>query len=110
MYFFFNIRIIYNMNKKIPKVFVNNIKKIDNNKIVFYSLNDKEEVEEYPSKIEINNKINNLFKSNDFIYKKKINIKTKNYNKDFIIISKNSNYLLTLEGNRIYFDDILDIK
>lgn len=101
------------MNKKIPKVFVNNIKKINNNKVVFYSSKEKvEENEEIimPTIIEINNKINDLFKSNNFIYKKKFIIKTTNNEDVYTIISRSYDYLLTIEGNRIYIKDIIDIK
>lgn len=99
------------MNKKIPKVFVNNIKKINNNKTIFYSVKDNyEEIVEIPNHIDINKKINDLFKSQDFVYKKKFHIKTKDYENDFTIISKSNEYLLTIDGKRIYFKDIIDIK
>ncbi len=99
------------MNKKLPKIFVNNVKKIDNNKTIFYSVkDDKEELEEKYNKIELNNKINDLFNSTDFIYKKKFHIKTDEYEGDFIIISKSTNYLLAIDGKRIYFDKIKEIN
>ena len=98
------------MNNKVPKVFVNNIKKINNNKTVFYSYKEKvEEKETYLSELEIQNKINNIFKAKDFVYKKRIFIKTKYEEGYFTIISKNIEYLLTLEGKRIYIKDILKI-
>ena len=55
------------------------------------------------------NIINDLFKSNDFIYKKKFHIKTTNMEGDFIIISKSYDYLLTIDGNKIFIKDILEI-
>ena len=54
-------------------------------------------------------KIDSIFRSNDFIYKKKIHIKTKYSDKDYIIISKSINYLLTIDGEKIYIDNIIDI-
>lgn len=100
------------MNNKVPKVFVNNIKKINNNKTVFYSYKDKfeEEPEEYESELNLQNKINDIFNSKDFVYKKKIFIKTKYEEGYFTVISKNIDYLLTLEGKRIYIKDILKIN
>lgn len=96
------------MNKKIPKIFVNNIKKINNNKTVFYS-GKENYVNENISYIDINKKINDLFIPNDYSYKKKLHIKTLEEEKDYIIISKNTDYLLTIDGKRIYFNKIIDI-
>ena len=98
------------MNKKIPKIFINKINKIYNNKEVYYSYKDNNEEEIISvNEFDIQKKINNLFRSNDFIYKKKFHIKTKYDEKDYIIISKSYDYLLTLDGERIYIDNILDI-
>lgn len=93
--------------KKIPEVFVNKINKINNNKEVFYSYKDKTLK---PEKINVREKINKLFKSNDFVYKKKFYIKTKYEEKEYIIISKTTDYLLDINGSRIYIDNILDIN
>ena len=97
------------MNKKIPKIFVNKIGKINNNSEVYYSYKDNSKEEVY-SNYEIQNKINTIFNSNNFVYKKKIYIKTKTYTGEFIIISKSIDYLLTLNGKKIYINEILDIK
>ncbi len=102
------------MNKKIPKIFVNKINKnIDNNTSVYYSYKDNN-IQEKVTEIkidyfELQNKINNLFKSKDFIYKKKFLIKTSNYEKEFVIISKSYDYLLTIDGDKIFIKDIIDI-
>ena len=56
------------------------------------------------------NYINDLFKSRDFVYKKKFLIKTKDFEKEYIIISKSIDYLLTINGDKIYIKDIIDIK
>lgn len=95
------------MNDKIPKIFINNKKKIDNNKVVFYSSKDNN-VDKI--NINVNNKLNEILNANNFIYKKKIRIKTYKNEDDYIIISKNNNYLLTIDGKRIYIDDIIDIN
>ena len=100
--------------KKIPEIFVNKIKKkIDNNKEVFYSYKDTDEIIEEPKRLDeytLQRKINELFRSNDFIYKKKFHIKTINEEKDYIIISKSYDYLLTIDGTKIMIKDIIEIN
>ena len=77
------------MKKELPKVFVNNI-------IV--------------NSYDIQSKIDELFRSNDFVYKKTFHIKTKYGEKDYIIISKSIDYLLTIDGEKIYINNILEIS
>lgn len=100
--------------KKIPEIYVNKInKKIDNNKEVFYSYKDNDEIIEEIKPLDeytLQKKINKLFRSNDFIYKKKFHIKTKNEEKDYIIISKSYDYLLTIDGTKIMIKDIIEIN
>ena len=98
------------MRKDIPKIYVNNIKKIDNNREVYYSYKDNiKESTPIIDIYDIQKKIDNIFRSNDFIYKKEVHIKTKYEEKDYIIISKSYDYLLTIDGERIYIDNIIDI-
>lgn len=101
------------MNNNNSKIFVNKISKnIDNNKRVYYSIydcSDKitfEEVNHY----DMQNRIDMLFKCSDFVYKKKFLIKTKEFEKEFIIISKSYDYLLCINGDKIFIKDIIDIK
>ena len=99
--------------KRVPEIFVNKINKnISNNKEVYYSYNDKNVYEEeiIPNEYDLQQKINKLFKSNDFIYKKKFKIKTKDYEREYTIISKSYYYLLCINGTKIYIKDIIDIK
>ncbi len=101
--------------KKLPDIFVNNInKKISHNDEVYYSYKDNNINDEIITKKyslnEMQNIINDLFKSNDFIYKKKFHIKTKYSEKDYIIVSKSIDYLLTIDGERINIEDILEIN
>lgn len=103
------------MNKKVPKIFVNKINKINNNKEVFYSFKNNNDFEyEKQKDVQINefdmqNKIDRLFRTNDFIYKKRFHIKTKYSEGEYTVISKSYDYLLTIDGNRIYIKDIIDI-
>lgn len=103
------------MKKKIPLIFAPKVnKKINNNKEVYYSYLDvnQEEIikEKSLSEYEMQQKINELFRSNDFIYKKKFIIKTKEEEKEYTIISKSYDYLLTIDGKRIMIKDIINIK
>jgi hypothetical protein len=97
---------------KLPKIFINKInKKISHNDEVYYSYKDKDDITyEHININDIRNKIDILFKSNDFIYKKKFHIKTKYSEKDYIIVSKSIDYLLTIDGERINIEDILEIN
>ena len=102
------------MRKEIPKIFINKIDKINrinNNKEVYYSYKDNKE--EIPireiNSYDMQNKIDSLFRSSDFIYKKKFHIKTKYGEDDYEIISKSYDYLLTIDGEKIYIDNIIDI-
>ena len=74
--------------------------------------NRQEEIikEKSLSEYEMQQKINELFRSNDFIYKKKFIIKTKEEEKEYTIISKSYDYLLTIDGKRIMIKDIINIK
>ena len=101
------------MNNKNSKIFVNKIsKKIDNNKRVYYSVYDDSDeiVLNKVNHYDMQNRIDMLFKCNDFIYKKKFLIKTKEFEKEFIIISRSYDYLLCINGDKIFIKDIIDIK
>ena len=102
------------MKKEIPKIFVNKIDKINNNEEVFYSYKNNKmgdnKKEEIMNEFDIQNKIDELFRSNDFIYKKKFYIRTKYGEGYYTIISKSYDYLLTINGEKIYINNILEIK
>ncbi len=102
------------MRKEIPKIFVNKIDKINNNEEVYYSFKDKKEdienINEVKSEFDIQNRIDELFRSNDFIYKKRFFIKTKYGSDYYTIISKSYDYLLTINGEKIYINNILEIN
>ena len=97
--------------KEIPKIYVNKINKINNNKEVYYSYKDnKQEEIIIPNEYDIQNKLDEIFRSNDFIYKKKLFIKTKYGEGYYTVISKSYDYLLTIDGEKIYIQNILEIK
>ena len=102
-----------NLDKKIPKVFANNISSKGNNEGVFYSSHDevKEEVtfDESPSK-NVNQKIRDIFNSSSYVYKADAIIKLKSGTVVKRIIGKNSTHLITMDNDLIPISDILDIK
>ena len=87
--------------------------KINNNEEVYYSYKDNKEKEDKYESVNIydmQKRIDALFRSSDFIYKKRFHIKTKYGEGDYDIISKSYDYLLTIDGERIYIDNILEIS
>lgn len=87
-----------------PKVFQNTINKnITNNKL--YSDSSK-----IKQAIDVNSKINNMFKSSSYIYKLDVIITLKNKQVKKIIIGKKNNNLITIDNELIKIDDIIDIN
>jgi len=101
------------MNKKIPKIFVKYNKKINNNKEVYYSAKDDGkdifEHEIYDEKT-VRNIIYDIFSSKDFVYKKRIYIKTQDEEGEYNIVYKTPDYLLTIDNKKIYIKDIKYIE
>lgn len=96
------------MNKKLPKVFVNKVNKSGNNENVFYS-NNKEKTSSNFGK-NINQKISEIFKSSNYVYKALVEIVLKDKTIVKQIIGKNKNNLITMENELIPITDIIDIK
>ena len=108
------------MNKKLPSVFANRKEKHENNNIEQYyskektidkkanNLNNKMNNE--IKSVIIMKKINDIFYSNNFVYKAKVVITTKEGDKITDIIAKNNDSLLTLNNEVILIKDIIDIK
>ena len=102
------------MKDKLPKVFANSdTEKIDNNTKVFYSSKDNNEMERnsdnHNSDISVNKKIQQLFSDKAFVYKISATIKLKDGEITKTIIGKNSEYLLTIDNEKIPINDITDI-
>lgn len=108
------------MNEKFPEIFKN---KIDNIKSKiqneYYCRNVGEENNDKEtnvgnnkiSKSKLLDKINSIFKRPDFVYQADITIINKNgENMNKKIVGFKDNYLLTLDEEKIYLDDIYDIK
>lgn len=93
-------------NKNLPGVFAAPIdKKIENNRNVFRS-SKKEEHGETISK----NEINKIFNSRNHVYKTRVILTTKSGEKEVDVIGMNKENLLTLNGEAIAINDIIEIK
>ena len=97
------------MDKKLPKLFQNEINQnINNNKNIFYSRNVEDDYEN--DTINIRQKINDIFSSINYVYSAKVDIFFDSSVKTTKIIGRNKDYLITIDNERIYISDIKDIK
>ena len=96
------------MNKKnFQKVYANKInKKIDNSQ-EWTSVNER--TIKPLSKIELDKKISNIFKSDKYIYKIKVEIETNTGLTEKILVGKNNIGLITIDNEIINYDSIKDI-
>lgn len=104
------------MKDKFPEIFKNKVDKIKSKvqKEFYYhnsveSNTDKREVK--IDKMTLLKKIESIFSRPDYVYQADITILYKNgENINKKIVGIKDNYLLTIEGEKIYVDDIYDIK
>lgn len=96
----------------LPSVFQNkDIGNINNDQEYFYSLGNKTNTRaKTKSNINIDDKINNLFKSNKFIYKLNVLISLKDKELDTTIVGKVNNSLITINNELIPISEIIDIN
>ena len=101
------------MEKKIPKVFVNQInKKLNNNEDVYYSKEERSPIIEEKKELlggNIHQKLNQIFNSPKYVYKADVEIKLKDRTVKKRVVGKNGNYLITIENELIPIQDIIDI-
>ncbi len=98
----------------LPKVFQNNNIKTNNMSQSIYQ-SEKDELVPYTKNSKnntflIEKKINDLFNSNNYVYKLKVLIKTDNEEKHETIIGRTQKYLITLDNKKIDISSILDIE
>lgn len=104
------------MKDKFPEIFKTKIDSVKSKvqKEYYYrgSDNERSQIETAkPDKITLINKINNVFTRPDFIYQADITIMYKDgKNINEKVVGIKDNYLLTLNGEKIYIEDIYDIK
>ncbi len=95
--------------KDLPKVFHNKIdKKINNNSSVFYSNN--KEAEKITDNKTVQQKINEIFSSPNYVYKANVDITLKDKKITKRIIGRNKDYIITMDNTLIPINDIIDIK
>ena len=93
--------------KKLHKVQLSPIDKdLQNNKQLFYS----KLTEESPNTKSVIQKINDIFHSRNFVYKKDVLVTTKNGSKVISLVGRTSDALLSLDKEKILISDILEIK
>lgn len=111
------------MNNKLPKIFANKIdKKIKNNKEVYVSVSETKEQLETNNKKEppkqkqktinktIEQKINEIIKSNNYIYKIPVKIQLKDEEIITNIIGKNNKNIITMDNKLIKINEIKNIE
>ena len=92
-----------------PKMYRGNIRSnINNNKTVYASYMDKFEVKTYDNS-EVRKKINDIFSSNTFIYRTKVNIVIDGNTINKKVIGVYNNNLVTIDNEHIPIDKIQDI-
>lgn len=94
----------------LPNVFQNrNIGNINNDQEIFYG--NKETIPTKPiKKIDINQKIKQLFQSKNYVYKLNVSITTDTNTFDSVIIGKSNNNLITIDNELIPIKNIIDIN
>ncbi len=94
------------MNKNLPNVFAVPIdKKIKNNEDVFVSGKREERSNSIPLQ-----EIDKLFNSKTHVYKTRVKLVTKTKTEEVDVVGRTSQALLTLDGQTIFLEDILEIK
>lgn len=97
--------------KKLPELYTNTFdKKIDNSLEYITIPNETIENNTDLSKYALNKKIENIFKSKNYIYKIKVEISYQNETTTETIIGKTKNNLITIDNKLININDVLDIK
>ena len=90
-------------------LFVNKFdKEFRNNEKVFYSRGNN--INREFEKVDVRKKINDIFRSNDFIYKADVVINLRDRKLNTTIIARNNSSLITMDNEIIKISDILDIK
>lgn len=95
------------MNKKLPDIYAVPItKELKNNKEVFKTSDNEGLRSHQVSKADINK----IFNDKTHVYKTRVKIKTSKGTKEVDVVGLTQNTLLTLSGEAINIEDILDIK
>ena len=95
----------------LTKFFINKIdKSIKNNKESYYYKGNEPIIID-DADINVKETINEIFNSDSFVYKTKVTIKFKNgKSKVYEIVAMKNNELISIDGDKIKVDDIVNIK
>ena len=96
--------------KKLPNLYTNTFDKKIDNSIDFIKIKNENIETNDLSKYALNKKIEQIFKSKNYIYKIKVDIYYKDKTITETIIGKTKNNLITNDNKLLNIDDILDIK
>ena len=93
-----------------PKMYrCDKVKEFHNNRMVYSSYNDNGNINLFNDTKDIRNKINNIFNSNNFIYRTKVNIVIGNQILSKKIVGLYNNNLVTIDNEHIPINIINDI-
>lgn len=111
------------MKEKLPKIFANKIdKEIKNNNKIYTSnnkaeentietkLNNQQSILDKQNKKSIEQKINEILKSKQYVYKIPVRIKLKDKEINTKIIGKNNTNIITMDNELIKIKEIEDIE
>lgn len=94
----------------LPNVFQNrNIGNINNDQEIFYGNKETIPIKQV-KKIDIDQKIKQLFQSKNYVYKLNVSITTNTNTFDSVIIGKSNNNLITIDNELIPIKNIIDIN
>lgn len=96
------------MNKELPKMYHNKLNKpIVNIQKVYSSFSESKDIK-YPN-VSIDKKIKDIFNSNDYVYKADVTIVTDSDILHRKVVTRNNNYLITIDNEFIPINTIRDI-
>lgn len=98
------------MNDDLPRVYAGTIDdSVNNTQDVFYSKGNNAEIIEEEN-LSVESKINRIFNSPNYVYKKEVLITTANGSEKKVIIGRTNSNLLTFDNETIPIDSINDIR
>lgn len=102
------------MKKELPKIYSESIEK-DTNHVVAYTRSEERQEAPKEKKVQkgfqksVNQKINEIFKSVNYVYKMEVVIQTEEGEFVKQIVGRNKNQLITMDNEQIAIDKIKDI-
>lgn len=95
--------------KDLPHVFRGEVKEINNSNMNYTTASEKQIKKEPKYEKTINQKLNEIFSSTTYVYKKEVVIKTENGTVTKQIVGRNKDNIMTLDNEVIPINTIIDI-